>query len=154
MLASRRYRARTRRGFTLLEMLIVVMYITILAAMVIPNVTGAGRHARETNLRATIRELRTAIGSYQAETGLYPADLEDLVGRDAPQVGLTEQGVEVPIHAQDFRGPYLIAPGENLPIDRTTGRRDWDYSTRTPTVGAVHSLNTNTSMDGMPYSAF
>ncbi|HJN15106.1 MAG TPA: prepilin-type N-terminal cleavage/methylation domain-containing protein [Armatimonadota bacterium] len=154
MLTARRYRTRARRGFTLIEVLIVVMYIAILAAMVIPSVSGAGRRARETNLKATVRELRTAIGSYQAETGLYPADLEDLMGWDAPQVGLTELGVEVPIHAQDFRGPYLIAPGEDLPIDRTTGRRDWDYSTRKPTVGAVHSLNANTSLDGVPYSTY
>jgi len=138
----------------MIEMLIVVMYIAIIAAMVLPKVTGAGRRARETNLRATIHELRTAVASYQAETGLYPLTLQDIVAAKAPDTGLTAQGIEVGIMAADFRGPYLIAPGGGLPLDRTTGKREWDYGTTTPTVGRVRSLSTTVSLDNEPYSTY
>lgn len=156
MLTVRRYRTRrsrsSTRGFTLLETLIVVMYIAIIAMMIMPNITGVGRRASETNLKATLREMRMAIGAFQAETGLYPCSLEDLVTRDAPDVGLTARGAEVPIHPNDFRGPYLIASGGRIPKDRTTGEREWDYSTSSPTVGGLHSKNPGTSLDGVPYA--
>jgi general secretion pathway protein G len=154
MRTARRYLTNRQRGFTLVETLIVIMYIAIIATIVIPNVTGVGRQASETNLHAVLRELRSAIGAYQAETGLYPRTLDDLVTWDAPAMGLTEGGVEVPIHPGDFRGPYLMVSGQKLPVDRTTGERTWDYSTAPPDVGAVHSLNSNTSMNGAAYSTF
>ncbi|MGQ9733326.1 MAG: type II secretion system protein [Candidatus Zipacnadales bacterium] len=134
--------------------MIVLMYIAIVAMIVVPRLTGVGRRANETNLRATLHELRAAIGSFQAETGLYPLTLTDLVKSEAPDTGLTETGLEVPIFEDDFRGPYLLASGGQLPIDRTTGKRDWKYETRPPHVGEVHSSNPKTSLDGIPYSEF
>jgi type II secretory pathway pseudopilin PulG len=154
MRTSRRYSRKRRDGFTLIESLIIIMYIAIMAAMVLPNMTGAARRAAEANLMATVHELRAAIGSYQAETGVYPAQLADLVTNTAPDVGLTPGGVEVPIHPDDFRGPYLIPSGGRLPVDHTTGERTWDYSTTPPNVGAVRSLNTNEDLDGVPYSDY
>jgi type II secretory pathway pseudopilin PulG len=152
--AYRRRRFLDRRGFSILEVLIVCMYISILAAMILPNVTGAGKRASDANLRATLHELRTAVASYQAETGLFPLQLQDLTATEPPATGLTEQGLEVPIFKEDFRGPYLIPSGGELPIDRSTGLRTWGYTTTAPNVGAVHSLSTGTSLDGEPYSLF
>ena len=154
MRTIRRYRSRGRRGFTLMEMLLILMYISILAGMVLPHLTGAGRRAAEVNLKATIQALRSAIGAYQAETGLYPTQVSDLVAEEAPETGLTDKGVEVPIHPDDWRGPYLIASGGKIPLDRTTGERNWEYSTTPPTVGAIHSKSAGTSLDGEPYSEY
>jgi len=134
--------------------MIVVMYITIVAGIVLPRITGAGRQATETNLIATLRELRAAVACYQAELGVYPASLDDLVTNKAPSVGLNEQGVEIPIFAQDFHGPYLIASGGRLPVDRTTGKREWYYETSPPRIGYVRSMSTGTSLNGRPYSEF
>jgi len=145
---------RNRRGFTLLETMIVVMYIAILAGIVLPRLTGAGRQATEANLSATLRELRAAVACFQAETGLYPASLDDVVADTAPRVGINEQGVEIPIFAQDFHGPYLVASGGRLPVDRTSGKREWYYQTTPPRVGYVRSMSTGTSLNGTPYSQF
>ena len=154
MQTTRALRPRGRRGFTLIEVLIVVMYIAIIAGIVLPRISGVGRRASEANLQATLHELRSAIACFQAETGLYPATLDDIVTSDAPKMGLTEQGVEIPIYRQDFHGPYLIASGGRLPVDRTTGNREWRYETTSPNVGRVRSLSTGTSLDGKPYSGF
>jgi type II secretory pathway pseudopilin PulG len=134
--------------------MIVIMYITIIAGIILPRITGASRQAEEANLIATLRELRAAVASYQAETGLYPCALDDLVTDKAPAVGLNEQGVEIPIWSQDFHGPYLLPSGGHLPVDRITGQRTWYYETSPPRIGFVRSLSTGTSTDGRPYSEF
>jgi len=154
MRTSRYGRARRCGGYTLIEAFIVMLYMGIIATIVLPRITGAGRRAAETNLRATIREIRGAIASFQAETGVYPATLDDIVTNQPPAYGLNEQGLEVPVYPQDFHGPYLIPSAGRLPLDRVTGKREWSYETQPPHVGAVHSLSTGTSIDGTPYSEF
>jgi len=54
-------------GFTLVEILIVVLLLGILAAIVIPQFTGATDQARENVLRETLRNLRTQINVYRAQ---------------------------------------------------------------------------------------
>jgi len=146
-------RRSRRAAFTMIEALIVCVYIGIIALIVLPRMTGATRRARETNMRATLREIRNAVGSFQAETGLYPAQVADIVAATAPANGLDRNGNFVSIIPADFRGPYLRAPGGKLPKDATTGAADWKYTT-TPPVGQVNSSNPLNSLEEGPYSLF
>lgn len=66
------------RGFTLVELLLVLMIVALLASLVAPVVTGSIRHARETTLKEDLYALRKAIDDYYADTGMYPAELDDL----------------------------------------------------------------------------
>ena len=68
-----------RRGFTLIEMLLVLMLIALLASLVTPVVTGGIQRARESTLRADLYALRKAIDDYYADTGTYPPELDELV---------------------------------------------------------------------------
>ena len=68
-----------RRGFTLVEMLLVLMLIALLATLVTPVVTGGLARARESTLRTDLYALRKAIDDYYADTGAYPQELEELV---------------------------------------------------------------------------
>jgi general secretion pathway protein G len=68
-----------RRGFTLVEMLLVLMLIALLATLVTPVVTGGLSRARESTLKADLYALRKAIDDYYADTGAYPPELEELV---------------------------------------------------------------------------
>jgi len=151
------YRLRRQDGFTLIEAMIVIMYIAILACMILPNITGAGRRARETGLRATLNEMRKAVQSYQAETGLYPFELADLSATEAPDVGLTPAGAVAAIDPADWRGPYLTGSGGGLPKDPTNGGREWGYQSETGgqyDLGWAYSLSAGNSMDGQPYAQY
>ncbi len=70
-----------RRGFTLVEMLLVLMLIALLATLVTPVVTSGLARARESTLRADLYALRKAIDDYYADTGTYPPELDELVTR-------------------------------------------------------------------------
>jgi general secretion pathway protein G len=66
-------------GFTLLELLIVMMIIATLAAMAVPAYTRNVQAAKEAVLREDLQVLRTAIGSYTVDKQKAPQSLEDLV---------------------------------------------------------------------------
>jgi general secretion pathway protein G len=66
-------------GFTLVEILIVVTILGILVTMAQPRVISAVQHAREAVLKQDLVVLRDALDQHYADTGRYPASLEDLV---------------------------------------------------------------------------
>jgi general secretion pathway protein G len=139
---------KRRSGFTLIEVLIVIVVIAILAAIVVPRLLGAGREAREASLRAHLQEIRNAVGLFQAQCGDYPAALTDIMATTAPATG----GNGVTINTADFRGPYLTTADGKLPDNPITGENavgtDWTY---TATTGAVKAKS-GTAVDGTNYS--
>ena len=140
---------RRRTGFTLIEVLIVIVVIAILAAIVIPRLLGAGRQAREASLRATLQELRNAIALFQAQCGCYPSNLSDIMLSSAPASGTLAGGGTININQADFQGPYLTTPDGNLPDDPVEPTTAWTY---TASTGAVHSGASGTTLDGINYS--
>jgi len=85
---------KRNRGFTLVEMLLVVTIIGILAALVIPRIAGTSNTARITAATSDIKGgIKTAIDRYEVENGEYPKSLNDLVQK--------------PSDAKNWSGPYL-----------------------------------------------
>ncbi|UWG95730.1 prepilin-type N-terminal cleavage/methylation domain-containing protein [Dehalobacter sp. DCM] len=64
------------RGFTLLEVMVVVVILAILAAVVIPRLVGSTDTAREKADITTGREVKSALDRYQVEKGIYPKTSE------------------------------------------------------------------------------
>ncbi|MCX7803618.1 MAG: type II secretion system protein GspG [Planctomycetota bacterium] len=60
------------RGFTLVEMLVVIAIITILAGLVLAGVTAARRHAKEKAAESTIKRIELAATRYETDFGDYP----------------------------------------------------------------------------------
>ncbi|MRR58956.1 MAG: prepilin-type N-terminal cleavage/methylation domain-containing protein [Deltaproteobacteria bacterium] len=72
---------KTRRGFTLVELLVVLAIIGTLVSLVAPRYTGSVDKAKESVLRENLATLREAIDKHYADTGKYPATLSDLVSK-------------------------------------------------------------------------
>jgi len=70
---------KRQRGFTLIELIVVVTIIGILAAVAIVNVRNAQKKAQEAALRDDLHELRKAIDDFYADKQRYPSDLSELV---------------------------------------------------------------------------
>ncbi len=109
-------------GFTLIEMLIVVVIVSVLAAIAVPMVETSVKREREIRLRRNLRIIRTAIDEYKKfveekkvekdeDTYNYPEELKDLL-----------EGVEY----KDKKGDEHIQKFlRRIPIDPLTNTFEW-----------------------------
>jgi general secretion pathway protein G len=126
--------ASARRGYTLIELIIVMAIISILMAIAIPQYQKSLRRTKETMLHSHLQTLRTVIDEFTFDKKKAPQMLQDLV---------TEG--------------YLRA----VPIDPITGNDQWrtvqeDSLTAVdqtePGIFDVRSLSDQISLEGTPYS--
>lgn len=141
---------RRARGFTIIELLVVIVVLVVLAAIMLPRFINESRQNREAQLRAELNHLRNAVSLFYADTGVYPASLADLARKKAPSYasaqGLDRYGKPANYSPADWHGPYLA----QIPVDPVSGRA-FVYSTRRPRVGRVTSSAVGTGMDGTKY---
>ncbi len=125
------------QGFTLLELMIVMVVIGLLAAIAIPSYTNNIRNAKEAVLKEDLHTMRTAIDSYTVDKQKAPDSLDDLV-----------------------QSGYL----KTLPVDPFTRRSDtWmpDQGSSMSSIDQtqsgiddVHSGSQLTGSDGTSYSTW
>lgn len=70
---------RTNKGFTLVELLVVLAIISLLLTIALPRYFSSVDKSREIALKENLQVLRSGIDKYYADKGEYPAALADLV---------------------------------------------------------------------------
>ena len=109
----------SRKGFTLIELMVVILIVGILAAVAVPMMRGRLESAKWSEGSAAAGAIRVAVRSYAAEKGIATAQA-DLNGATADTV-LTELGM-LP---GDLQGTYFQASDFTISnIDATTGLCD------------------------------
>jgi general secretion pathway protein G len=103
------YRA-IKRGFTLVEILIVVIILGILAAIVIPQFTNASTEARQNSVRSQLQTLRSQIELYKLQ---HNDDLPDLVTNWTQLTTVTDATGVAPSAGEQSFGPYMQAAPVN-----------------------------------------
>jgi len=73
-------RAEAEAGFTLIEVIVVVLILGLLASIVVPRIVGRTDVAKRTAAAVTIRQLENALKLYRADNGFYPTTDQGLEG--------------------------------------------------------------------------
>lgn len=98
-----------RRGFTLIEVLIVVVILGILAATVLPQFTAATDDASESSLRQNLQLLRSQIQMYKFQhDGKFPADTSTEVADKLTKASKVDGSTAAPGTAGYPYGPYVV----------------------------------------------
>ena len=100
-------------GFTLVEMLLVLVILATLAAIVVPKFAGRSEQARVTAAQAQIANFEIVLDAFEVDNGFYPKGsngLQDLV--------------QEPSYAKDWRGPYLK---QDIPLDPWGNEYIYEY---------------------------
>jgi general secretion pathway protein G len=151
-----RPRAGSTAGFTLAELVTVVAVMAILATVALPVAKFTVQRSRESELRATLREVRNAIDEFKrySDNGLIPVDL----GTEGypKSFEVLVKGVDL-VGQVDKKKKFL----RRLPIDPMTGKEEWGMRSYQDEPEAsswggeniydVYSLSPAKGLNGVPY---
>ncbi len=111
-------RHRRQEGFTLVEMLLVLVILGTLAAIIIPRFAGRSEQARVTAAQTQIANIEVALDTFEIDNGYYPKGSDGL-----------RYLIEEPGNATGWRGPYLkqeisLDPWNNSYIYQCPGKHN------------------------------
>ncbi|HYI12975.1 MAG TPA: type II secretion system protein [Thermoanaerobaculia bacterium] len=139
-------RSRQQKGFTLIELIVVVTIIGILAAAALLNLRYAQRKAREAALKDSLFQMRKAIDNFYADKQRYPSALTELAPnylRSIPKDPITDA-----VDWQEIMDDPLSQTGEDGEF--MSAETD-PQAMSEPGVIDVKSSAEGTTLDNVPY---
>ena len=133
-----RSRTKRSRGFTLIEMLIVISLITILVSVALPAYNQSIWRARESVLKQNLFSLRSVISQYTLDKQKAPQSLEDLV-----TAGYFKQIPTDPMTGRNDSWTVEEEPDTIMTVDQ-----------QQPGIYDVHSGSSATGSDGTAYNTW
>ena len=115
-----RKRRETEKGFTLIELMVVMTILALLAVLVVPKLVGRSDDARSTATKVQIRNIESALQLYKLDNGFYPTTEQGLAAlvvqpATSPAPSNWKKGGYLPkVPADPWKRPYLyLSPGVN-----------------------------------------
>ena len=117
---------RNNRGFTLIEIMVVIVILALLAALVGPKIIGRSDDAKIADVKVQIRNLETALKLYKLDNGLYPLTEQGLAALvTKPTVGVIPKNYKAEGYLESKKIPQdpwgndyvFISPGANGDYD-------------------------------------
>ena len=117
---------RDERGFTLIEIMVVIAILALLAALVAPKIIGRSDDAKVTDTKVQIRNLETALKLYKLDSGAFPSTEQGLAALvERPAVGQIPRNYRAEGYLESRKVPKdpwgndfaYLSPGEHGDYD-------------------------------------
>lgn len=128
----RNERKRRQRGFTLVELLLVLVILALIAGLVLPGIIGKAESAKAKSASLQVKQLVQRVDEFYLDTGKVPESLDDLVNEPGGVDGWNGPYVQKSSLTDPWGRPYEFrAPGDHgvfdifsLGADGRTGGED------------------------------
>lgn len=112
-------------GFSLIELLVVLVILGLIAGLVVPNIMGRGEDAKSRAAVAEVQRLSMAVDEFYLDTGRAPRELRELIQRPANVSNWNGPYIRESNLADPWDNPYHYRyPGENRDFDIYSYGRD------------------------------
>ena len=109
---------RRQRGFTLVELLLVLVILALIAGMVLPGIIGKAESAKVKAASSQISRISMSVESYYLDTGYTPSSLEELVNQPSGTTGWNGPYIKNSLLKDPWGQPYQYrVPGEHGDFD-------------------------------------